>query len=44
MIGPKEEATDKEWVSFAQLSDEFPDLRKLVKFVANITMLNKEEL
>lgn len=44
MIGTAEQAKEKEWVSFKQLAEEFPDQRKLIKFVANITMLSREEL
>jgi hypothetical protein len=31
-------------VSFSQLADELPNKRKLIKFVANLTMLSREEL
>lgn len=44
MIGNAAEAKEKGWISFAALSEEFPDQRKFIHFVANITMLQKEEL
>ena len=44
MIGTAEEAAEKEWVSFSKLADEFANQRDFVHFVANLTMLQKEEL
>ena len=44
MIGTVEEAKEKEWVSWKQLAKEIPDKHQFLKFVANVTMLNKEEI
>ena len=44
MIGTKEEAKEKGWVSFSTLAEEFSDKRKFIHYVSNITMLQKEEL
>ncbi len=44
MIGNAEEAKEKAWVSFPQLAEELPNQRQLIKFVANITMLSRDEL
>ena len=41
MIGTIEQAKENEWVSLKQLSQYISDENKLLKFVANITMLNK---
>jgi len=43
-IGPVEQAQKEGWVSFQQLADEMPNQRKAIKFVSNLTMLQREEL
>lgn len=43
-IGPVEQAQKEGWISFQQLSKEMANQRKAVKFVSNLTMLQKEEL
>jgi uncharacterized protein YigE (DUF2233 family) len=43
-IGTSKQAADEKWVSFAELQEELPNQRQLVKFVSNLTMLSRDEL
>ena len=43
-IGPVEQAQKEGWVSFQQLANEMPNQSKAIKFVSNLTMLQREEL
>lgn len=41
MLGTKEDAEKGNWVTFSKFREEFPNERKFIKFISNITMLSK---